>query len=67
MKVFDHPNMLNFLCPICKTAEDKPVVLVEIGGTREGYKAKAEQIHLACIELTAWGGPEEDGFLIQAI
>jgi hypothetical protein len=52
MHIFDHPNPANFVCPICKTAEDKPVVLVGIEGTEDGHIMKARQYHLACIDLT---------------
>jgi len=34
MRVFQHPNLSNgWYCPICKTSEDKEIVLVGIQGT----------------------------------
>ena len=51
MRVFDHPNMTNFECPICKGKEDKPVVLVGIDGTEDGNIIEAVQVHLDCLEL----------------
>lgn len=51
MRAFDHPNMLNFECPICKTNDDKPVVLIGIIGTENNNIIKARQYHLSCIEL----------------
>jgi hypothetical protein len=51
MRVFDHPNMTNFKCPICHTSDDKPVVLIGIQGTKEGNIIEARQYHLECIEL----------------
>lgn len=51
MRVFDHPNMEGFVCPICKTSEDKPVVLIGIASTAEGGIMQARQYHLECIEL----------------
>jgi hypothetical protein len=33
MKVFEHPNMDGFKCPICKTNDDSPVVLIGIYGS----------------------------------
>lgn len=52
MRVFDHPNINNFRCPICGTADDKPVVLIGIAGTERGGIAEATQFHLDCIDLT---------------
>lgn len=50
MRVFDHPNMLNFRCPFCGTADDKPVVLIGIAGTEEDRIMQAEQFHLDCLD-----------------
>ena len=47
--VFPHPNMENFSCPICHTNDDRPVTLVPISETQEGYNCQAEQIHADCI------------------
>ena len=52
MRVFEHPNLNNFRCPLCGTNNDKPVVLVGIEGTEDGGNMKARQYHLDCIELT---------------
>ena len=52
MRAFEHPNMNNFKCPICKTADDKPVVLIGIAGTENGGNIEAKQFHLDCINLT---------------
>lgn len=51
MRAFEHPNMHNFLCPVCKTKADKPVVLIGIPGTEDGNIMRAEQVHLECHEL----------------
>ena len=56
MRVFDEPNMTNFKCPICGTSNNKPVVLVGIDGTQDGYNIQAVQYHLDCIELTQYSG-----------
>ena len=54
MRVFDEPNMINFKCPICNTADKKPVVLVGIDGTRHGGNIEAVQVHIDCIDLTMY-------------
>ena len=51
MRIFEHPNLINFKCPICKTAEDKSVTLIGIDGTEEGNIMQAEQFHMDCLEL----------------
>ncbi len=52
MRVFDEPNLGGgWTCPICGTAENKPVVLVGISGTEQGRNMQAEQVHLDCIDL----------------
>ena len=52
MKVYEHPNTYGgWKCPICRTDDDKPVVLIDIYGTQEGNKIKAEQFHIDCIDL----------------
>jgi len=52
MKIYEHPNMLNFKCPICGTAADKPVTLVPISGTIEqNGLCEANQYHIDCLEL----------------
>ena len=54
MKIFDHPNLTNFTCPICGTSEDKPVALIPIVGTNSKesrYTYEARQYHVECIEV----------------
>jgi hypothetical protein len=51
MIIFPHPNMQNFICPVCKTNDDKPVVLVGIYGTWDDGVMEANQYHLDCLEL----------------
>ena len=52
MRSFKHPNTNgSWVCPICKTNDDKPVVLIGIVGTQDGGNIQAEQFHLDCIEL----------------
>ena len=64
MRVFQHPNKTdNWKCPICKTDEDKEVVLVGIIGTEDGYNIEAEQVHLVCLELF-WD--KEDGLIFAS-
>lgn len=53
MRIFEHPNFgPGVKCPICKTRDDRPVVLVPIHGTRDGSIMEARQYHVDCIELT---------------
>lgn len=53
MRIFKEPNLSNdWKCPVCKTDENKKVVLVEISGTKKDKIAEAEQFHLSCIGLT---------------
>jgi hypothetical protein len=52
-RVFDHPNPINFLCPICKTKADRPVVLVALPGTESGNIVEAEQVHAECFRLVS--------------
>ena len=55
MNIFDHPNTSNgWVCPICKTNADKPVVLIGIVGTYESENKveQAEQFHLDCLDFT---------------
>jgi hypothetical protein len=39
------------VCPICKTKEDKPVVLVGMDGTQKDRIIQAIQVHVDCIDL----------------
>jgi hypothetical protein len=50
-RVFDHPNMTNFECPVCRTSKDAPVVLVPIPGTEDDGICEAKQIHKECFDL----------------
>jgi hypothetical protein len=54
MREFEHPNMTNgFICPICKTSKDFPVVLVGIPGTEEDGIIECSQVHSKCYQLVA--------------
>jgi hypothetical protein len=53
MRQFEHPNMTDFECPICKTSKDMPVVLIGIPGTESDGVMKARQVHAECIEWYA--------------
>ncbi len=64
MRVFDEPNLSeNWKCPICKTADNKPIVLVGINGTQEGHTMQAEQVHVDCLDLLIY---KRDGDTIIA-
>ena len=67
MRPFDHPNMTNFECPICHTADDKPVVLVGIDGTEDGGIMQAEQVHIECIELRLLRHSDGTVYLYQVV
>lgn len=60
MRVFDHPNLSDFKCPICGTNEDKRVVLIGIMGTQDGHNMQAEKFHLDCIKLTYYPGIKDN-------
>jgi hypothetical protein len=52
MRVFKKPNLSgDWKCPICKTNEEKEVILAGIYGTKEGKTMEAKQFHLDCIDL----------------
>ena len=51
MQIFDHPNMVNFTCPICGTADDRPCGLVRIDDTEQNGIMEARQYHIDCIDL----------------
>jgi len=50
VRIFDHPNMAQFCCPICGASEDKPVVLIGIYGTENGRIMESEQVHADCLD-----------------
>ena len=53
MKIFSKPNLASgWKCPICKTSEEKEVVLIIMPETIKEDIGKAEQFHLDCIELS---------------
>jgi hypothetical protein len=50
-RTFPHPNFSNdWKCPLCQTAEDRPVVLAPILGTLDDGIEEARQIHADCLE-----------------
>lgn len=51
MKIFEHPNMIDFMCPICGKSDDKPIILVGIDGTEDGNIIEAIQVHVDCLDL----------------
>lgn len=53
MREFEHPNMTNFECPVCKTSKDAPVVLIPIPGTESDGNVQAKQVHSECFKLVA--------------
>lgn len=61
MRTFEHFNQSGAPCPICGTVDDKPPVLVAIHGTENDGVCEALQVHLDCINLTAY---RENGRII---
>ena len=54
MRVFDHFSpAFGALCPVCKTAADRPTVLVPIPGTEDNGICQARQVHKQCFDLVA--------------
>lgn len=52
MKILKKPNTgSNWICPICKTAEIREVVLIEIDGHFKNKNREIEQVHLCCLDL----------------
>jgi hypothetical protein len=51
MSVFDHPNPDGFLCPVCKTGKDAPVVLVPVSWTEVDGICEVRQAHEKCLDL----------------
>ena len=56
MRTFEHPNLNDFVCPICKTSDDRKVLLIGIPGTEDGGNMEAQQYHSDCV-----------GFLIRQV
>jgi len=50
-QIFDHPNPINFKCPICGTQADAPVVLIPIPGTEEDGIVECRQVHAECFTV----------------
>lgn len=50
-RVFLHPNMTNFVCPVCRTSADAPVFLVPIPGTEDDGIVECRQVHTDCWRL----------------
>jgi len=65
MKIFDHPNMTNFRCPICGESKDEPVVLVKIAGTEQDGIMEAIQVHVDCLDLTMFQQHDEEFCIAQ--
>ena len=57
MNIYEHPNMLNFCCPICGTNEDKPVTIIPIAGKNNELTYEARQYHVDCIRLFEYDIP----------
>jgi len=53
VRIFEHPNMDNFTCPICGKSDDKPVLLVGISETTDGNLMQAAQFHVDCVHLVS--------------
>ena len=53
-RIFPEPNLKGgWKCPLCHTAEVKPIILVPIPGTEEGNNVQARQIHNDCAKIIA--------------
>jgi hypothetical protein len=65
MRIFEKPNLsAGWKCPICKTKDEKPVVLIGIYGTEEDGIIEAEQFHAECIDLLYY---KKENILAQKI
>jgi hypothetical protein len=59
MRTFTHFNQSGEdVCPVCKTNEDKEVILVPIAGTEEGNNIQAIQVHTRCLQNELMYYPE---------
>ena len=58
---FPHPNTdRGWACPVCKTAADRPVILVPKEATDDPKIYRAEQVHEACWRIVLEMHAEED-------
>jgi hypothetical protein len=64
MRIFEHPNLTNFICPICGTSDDKQIVLIPISGTQDGGNMQARQYHLDCIDIWEYKFEGENNYYI---
>jgi len=65
VRIFKHPNVSNeWVCPICGTADDKPVTLIGISGTERDNIMQAEQFHIDCLSLNSLHLNDVDEHLI---
>jgi hypothetical protein len=48
--VFPHPNMIGFLCPVCQTSADAPVVLMRVRDVDDRL-CECAQVHQECFEV----------------
>jgi hypothetical protein len=62
MRVFEHPNMRGFKCPICGTKDDKPVTLIAIANTQTGGICEGAQVHVGCLNPVLY---LDEGVLFQ--
>lgn len=51
MVIKDHPSKPDFVCPLCGTNKDAPVVLVGIDGTQKDGFMDVREYHVECIHL----------------
>jgi hypothetical protein len=50
-RIFPHPNPVNFMCPVCQTNADRPVILLPIPGTEKDGNVECKQVHAECWRL----------------
>jgi len=53
MNIFPHFDT-STTCPRCGRTDDKPAVLIPIYGTGDGNLCEGMQVHVDCIDLTAY-------------
>jgi len=66
MRPFKHFNQSS-LCPICKTNEDRPPILIPIDDTEDDNNCEALQVHLDCINLRVKQNYNESQILFYQI